>query len=124
MPRMLSSSPCRTNVRLVTGESRVGDILAWVHSVGAGIGEYLDEAREQLPSDPHPRNKGLRHAQPSPQRAITVALIAEGIALANRANIEAESAESDYVDSLTAEELAIFSDSLHILRLHASPAEK
>lgn len=65
-----------------------------------------------------------RSPHPTDKRAVTVAPSAEGIALANRANIDVEAADSDYFGSLTPEELAMFRKSLHMLRLHASPAEK
>lgn len=65
-----------------------------------------------------------RSPHPADKRAVTVAPSAEGIALANRANIDVEAADSDYFGSLTPEELAMFRKSLHMLRLHASPAEK
>lgn len=64
-----------------------------------------------------------RNPHPSDKRAVTVAPTPEGIALANRANLDVEAADSNYFGSLAPEELAAFTRSLHRLRMHASSIE-
>ena len=64
------------------------------------------EAKGYVTRNPHPADK----------RAVTVAPTPEGIALANRANVDVEAADRNYFGSLAPDELADLTENLHKLR--------
>lgn len=64
-----------------------------------------------------------RNPHPSDKRAVTVAPTSEGIALANRANVDVEAADSKFFGALAPEGLAEFTKSLNRLQLHTRSTE-